>query len=147
MLIGLGANAILVALGDTKSYRNILIIGFILNVILNPMFIYGFYFIPALGISGVAIATVLIQCITLLYMLFKLSKTDLFSMKHFISSLPNIKAFKHLINQAIPTSINMFLGSLGRLLCILYRLTALKQLPLLELGTEWSKLSYFQCWV
>jgi len=120
MLIGLGANAVLVALGDTKSYRNILIIGFILNVILNPIFIYGFYFIPALGISGVAIATVLIQCITLIYMLFKLCKTDLFNLDLFLSSLPNIKAFRHLVKQAIPTSINMFLGSLGSMITMYF---------------------------
>lgn len=120
MLIGLGANAVLVALGDTKSYRNILIIGFILNVILNPIFIYGFYFIPALGISGVAIATVLIQCITLIYMLFKLCKTDLFNLDLFLSSFPNIKAFRHLAKQAIPASLNMFLGSLGSMITMYF---------------------------
>lgn len=120
MLLGLGANAVLVALGDTKSYRNILIIGFILNVILNPIFIYGFSIIPALGISGVAIATVLIQCITLIYMLFKLCKTDLFNLEVFLSSSPNIKAFKHLVRQAIPTSINMFLGSLGSMITMYF---------------------------
>jgi len=120
MLIGLGANAVLIALGDTKSYRNILIIGFILNVILDPLFIYGFYFIPALGLSGVAIATVLIQCITLMYMLYKLYKTNLFELSRFFKSTPNIKAYKHLIRQAIPTSINMFLGSLGSMITMYF---------------------------
>ncbi len=120
MLIGLGANAVLIALGDTKSYRNILIIGFILNVILDPLFIYGFYFIPALGISGVAIATVLIQYITLIYMLYKLYKTNLFNTSLFFKSTPNIKVFKHLMIQAIPTSINMFLGSLGSMITMYF---------------------------
>lgn len=120
MLIGLGANSVLVALGDTKSYRNILIIGFFLNVILDPLFIYGFYVIPALGISGVAIATVLIQYITLLYMLTKLYKTNLFNSAMFFKSTPNINAFKHLIRQAIPTSLNMFLGSLGSMITMYF---------------------------
>jgi len=120
MLIGLGANAVLIALGDTKSYRNILIIGFILNVILDPLFIYGFYFIPAFGISGVAIATVLIQYITLVYMLIKLYKTRLFELSSFFTSMPNIQAFKHLVRQAIPTSINMFLGSLGSMITMYF---------------------------
>ena len=120
MLVGLGANSVLIALGDTKSYRNILIIGFFLNIILDPLFIYGFYFIPALGISGVAIATVSIQYITLLYMLYKLYQTKLFHFSTFFKTLPNIKAFKHLIRQAIPTSLNMFLASLGSMITMYF---------------------------
>jgi len=120
MLLGMGANAVLIALGDTKSYRNSLIVGFFLNVILDPMFIYGFAFIPALGISGVAITTVLIQYITLMYMMYKLHKTKLFSFSLFLHSLPNIKAFKHLISQAIPSSVNMFFMSLGSMIAIYF---------------------------
>lgn len=120
MLIGLGANGVLVALGDTKSYRNVLIVGFILNVILDPLFIYGFYFIPAFGISGVAIATVLIQCITLFYMLYKLYLTNLFDTTNFCKSTPNLKAMKHLIKQAIPASANMLLGSFGSMITMYF---------------------------
>jgi len=120
MLIGIGANAILVALGDTKSYRNILIIGFFLNLILNPLFLYGFYFIPALGISGVALATILIQYMTLFYLLYKLYKTSLFDISVFFTSMPNIKVFKQLVSQAIPSSINMFLMSLGSMIAMYF---------------------------
>ncbi|WP_309496229.1 MATE family efflux transporter [Sulfurovum sp.] len=120
MLIGLGANAVLIARGDTKSYRNILIIGFILNVILDPLLIYGFYFIPALGVSGVALATVIIQYITLIYMLNKLYATKLFELPMFFRSIPNIKAFKHLIRQAIPASLNMFLMSFGSIIAMYF---------------------------
>lgn len=120
MLIGLGANSVLIALGDTKSYRNILIIGFILNVILDPLFIYGFYFIPALGLSGVALATVLIQYITLIYMMYKVYKTKLFDISLFFKSIPNIKAYKHLLKQAIPTSANMFLMSFGSIITMYF---------------------------
>ncbi|HIC12952.1 MAG TPA: MATE family efflux transporter [Sulfurimonas sp.] len=120
MLIGLGANAVLIALGDTKSYRNILIIGFVLNVILDPLFIHGFYFIPAFGISGVSLATVMIQYITLIFMLYKLYKTELFNVSRFFKSTPEIKVYKHLLKQAIPTSINMFLGSLGSMITMYF---------------------------
>jgi len=120
MLIGLGANAVLIALGDTKSYRNILIVGFVLNVILDPLFIYGFYFIPALGISGVALATVLIQYITLMYMLSKLYQTKLFELSQFFKSTPNLKAYKHLTTQAVPASINMLLMSFGSVITMYF---------------------------
>jgi Na+-driven multidrug efflux pump len=36
-------NSVLVATGDTKTYRNSLIFGFFANLVLNPIFIYGFY--------------------------------------------------------------------------------------------------------
>lgn len=120
MLIGLGANAVLIALGDTKSYRNILVVGFVLNLILDPLFIYGFYFIPAFGISGVAIATVLIQYITLVYMMYKFYLTNLFNVSLFFKSTPNIKAYKHLLKQAIPTSLNMFLMSFGSMIAMYF---------------------------
>ena len=56
-------NALLHAEGDTKTYRNILILSFFLNIILNPIFIFGFAFIPAMGITGIGIATVVSQSI------------------------------------------------------------------------------------
>ncbi len=116
MLMGLGINAILVATGDTKSYRNTLILGFLLNLILDPLFIYGFGFIPSFGFIGVAMATVLIQFVNFFYMYSKLKKTDLFhnSLKNIFS--PNIKIYKEIISQAIPQSLNMFLMSLGTML-------------------------------
>ena len=36
-------NSLLHAEGDTKTYRNVLIISFFLNIILNPILIFGFY--------------------------------------------------------------------------------------------------------
>ena len=64
-------NSILVATGDTKTYRNSLIFGFFANLALNPLFMYGFLFIPAMGIKGIAIATVLIQIINMFYLFYK----------------------------------------------------------------------------
>ena len=44
-------NSLLHAEGDTKTYRNALILSFFLNILLNPILIFGFYFIPALGMK------------------------------------------------------------------------------------------------
>ena len=57
VLIQISLNGTLNAQGDTKSYRNVLIFSFFLNIFLNPIFIFGYGFIPAFGISGLAIAT------------------------------------------------------------------------------------------
>ena len=58
-------NSFLHAEGDTKTFRNALIISFFLNIILNPILIFGFLIIPAFGIKGIGIATIISQLISL----------------------------------------------------------------------------------
>ena len=65
-------NSFLHAEGDTKTYRNVLIFSFFLNIILNPIFIFGFLFIPPLGITGIGIATLIAQFVSLLVVLIKI---------------------------------------------------------------------------
>jgi len=120
MLLGLGANAALIAKGDTKSYRNSLIVGFILNLLLDPLFIYGFAFIPSFGFAGVAYATVFIQFITFFYILYKLYKTELLAISKPKMFLPDMRIYKKLATQAIPMSLNMFMMSLGTMLIMYF---------------------------
>lgn len=63
-------NGILNAYGDTKTYSRTLIVGAIINVALDPLFMFGIpgYF-SGFGIAGVAWATVSIQLVSLLYMI------------------------------------------------------------------------------
>ncbi|HEY5522603.1 MAG TPA: MATE family efflux transporter, partial [Desulfuromonadaceae bacterium] len=56
-------NAILNSHGNTMAYRNFLIGGFFLNLVLDPWFMYGGAGFPALGLAGIALATVFIQCL------------------------------------------------------------------------------------
>jgi putative MATE family efflux protein len=71
VLIQISLNGTLNAQGDTRSYRNVLIFSFFLNIFLNPLFIWGYGFIPAFGISGLAIATVISQLIGTIYLAYK----------------------------------------------------------------------------
>ena len=67
-------NSLLHAEGDTKTYRNALIFSFFLNIILNPILIFGFIFIPAYGVKGIGIATIISQTISLLIIINKVAK-------------------------------------------------------------------------
>jgi len=156
MLLGLGANAALIAKGDTKSYRNTLIFGFILNLILDPLFIYGYGVIPAFGFSGVAYATIFIQFITFIYIMYKLYKTDLLNFKMPKIFLPDIRIYKKILVQALPMSLNMFMMSLGTMLIMYfvsfygyktvaafgigYRVEQIILLPMLGLNTAVSSI-------
>jgi len=73
VLIQISLNGTLNAQGDTKSYRNVLIFSFFLNIFLNPLFIWGYGVIPAFGIAGLAIATVISQLIGTIYLAYKVN--------------------------------------------------------------------------
>ena len=112
-LIQSSFNSILNAKGDTKSYRNFLIVGVILNIILNPIFIFGLFFIPAFGISGLAISTILIQSAGCIYLYFKVNQTEL----KIIPKISNFYIRKNflinIINQSVPITFALFLVSVG----------------------------------
>jgi putative MATE family efflux protein len=106
-------NGALTAQGDTKSYRNFLIIGFFLNLILDPMFIYGWLLFPKLGTIGIALATVIVQVIGTIYLLYKVYKSPLFEILTFKSSTFSMHSIIALLKQGIPTSLNMATIALG----------------------------------
>lgn len=113
-------NAILISRGDTKSYRNTLIFGFFANLVLNPLFIYGFAFIPAMGIAGIAFATVLIQILNSLYMLKKVLDTKLIHFENLKYFMPHKKIYKELIIQGIPSSMNMLIMAFGSIILMYF---------------------------
>ena len=69
-------NSLLHAVGDTKTYRNVLVLSFLLNIILNPILIFGFFFIPAFGVKGIGIATIISQLVSFLIILFKVINNE-----------------------------------------------------------------------
>jgi len=112
-LIQISLNGALNAQGDTKSYRNVLIVSFFLNIGLNPLFIFGLGPIPAFGIAGLAIATVIAQLLGLIYLAYKVYCCEL---KQYLSPqcfLPKLYLIKNLTNQSVPMMMNMFMIGLG----------------------------------
>jgi len=111
--IQVSLNAGLNAQGDTKSYRNILIISFFLNIVLNPLFVFGYGIIPPLGIAGLAIATITTQCLSMLYILFKVLKTEAKEYLAFKYFYIKISFIKDLFKQGMPVTVSMMLIGLG----------------------------------
>jgi len=106
-------NSLLTARGDTRTYRNYLIAGFFLNLILDPWFIYGGLGFPALGIRGIGFSTVLIQFFGTIYMITITRKLNVFQHAHFQDFIPNRKYFSALFGQGFPASLNMLTVAIG----------------------------------
>ncbi|MBN2406944.1 MAG: MATE family efflux transporter [Elusimicrobia bacterium] len=67
-------NALMRGWGNTRVPMNIMIFSNIINIVLDPVFIFGFGFIPAMGIKGAALSTVLSRLVASvigIYLLFK----------------------------------------------------------------------------
>jgi len=96
-------NSLLHAEGDTKTYRNALILSFFLNIILNPILIFGF----KLGVKGIALATIISQLVSFIIVLFKVLQNNRVKKltKDFLS--PKFLYFKNIFFQSMPISVSI----------------------------------------
>ncbi|MBU1215863.1 MATE family efflux transporter [bacterium] len=100
-------NALLNATGDMVSFRNVLIFTAFLNIALNYVFVYTFNY----GVSGIAMATIISEFITMSYLFYKLQKTTLYLN---ISDFNlDVKVILELLKQGFPPSMNMFMMAFG----------------------------------
>ena len=113
-------NSVLNAQGDTRTYRNVLVVGLLFNLILNPVFIFGFIFIPAFGIAGLAISTILIQFVGCIYLYIKVNKTEL----KIIPKISNFYIKKNFLinifNQSMPITFALFLVATGSYILLFF---------------------------
>ena len=100
-------NSLLHAEGDTKTYRNVLVISFLLNIILNPILIFGFLFIPAFGVKGIGIATIISQLVSFLIILLKVLKNE--RVRNITNEylVPKFLFFKNIFFQSMPISVSI----------------------------------------
>ena len=106
-------NAMLSSHGMTKPYRDFLIIGFLLNLILDPLFIFGWLGLPRLGTMGVALATVIIQAVGTVYLSVKVRRLidvrlEKISLKQF-----SVHQQREILAQGIPAALNMLTIAIG----------------------------------
>ena len=100
-------NALLNSVGDTKSFRNILIITASLNIILDYLFITHF----GMGVSGIAMATIIAEAITMFYLIYRVRQTKLWcEVSRFRY---DGRVMKELLKQGLPPSVNMFMMAFG----------------------------------
>lgn len=109
-------SSILRAVGDSVRPLIFLIVSSIVNIILDPILIKGFFIIPAMGLKGAAIATVISQCISVLISTSYLKiKNSFIKINPFIFTF-DINITKKIMKLAIPISSNQFIVAFGWLI-------------------------------
>lgn len=126
MALPMMGNGILIATGDSKGASLFMIVGTMVNLALDPVFIFGLFGFPAMGIRGAALATVIAQGVSAVWLM------RLFIFRHrLILSKRVLTRIAHsarrILRFAIPGVLGMMLMPLSS--GIITRLTA-------QFGTE-----------
>ena len=104
-LMAYGCNGILQAHGDTLSMQRALMIAFVANVVLNPLFMFGVPGIwSGMGFNGIAAATIASQTCVMAYILFKIFQLDVMQSVKILEFYPSKEIFKQIISQLLPAS-------------------------------------------
>lgn len=111
--INFALNALLSSRGVTKPYRNFLIVGFFMNLVLDPLFIFGPFGLPRLGTFGVALATIIVQIFGTIYLLIQCKKILNITFESFSTKYYKLKAQLDILSQGFPASLNMLTIALG----------------------------------
>lgn len=112
------SNALLNSIGNTRAFRNFLVSGFFLNILLDFWFVNGGLGLPAMGVKGIALATVIIEFLGMCYLIRELRKT------HLLQNLPkfifDFQIIVDIFKQGIPATVNMVLMALGMFVITYY---------------------------
>lgn len=112
-ILQLALNAALNAQGDTKLYRNVLIGGFLANCILNPVLMFGWTGLPAMGVGGIALATVIVQIGSCLILWRGIKKRGYCQPMPPALFRPDTALITKIAGQAFPAALNMLTVALG----------------------------------
>ncbi len=103
---------IMVGMGKATSAMIIQIIGAVINIILDPILIFGLFGMPKMGITGAAVATVTGQIIAMvfgLYLVFAKKHIITFTLKGF---RPNGKSIREILSVGLPAMIMQSIASI-----------------------------------
>lgn len=111
--LGMASNDLLISTGDSFAASMLMLAGLGLNVLLDPLFIFGWLGFPAMGMAGAALATVISQASCAGVALWLLHA------RHGLVASPKIprktlfQAWRVVVRFAIPATLGMVLMPIG----------------------------------
>ncbi len=106
-------HAALSAQGETRPFRNFLMLGFLLNIFLNPWFIYGGWGVEAMGVAGLGVATALVQLIGSLVLGWRALRSPLFAEFKPLMLIPDRRRALQIVRQGAPPALDLSTVSIG----------------------------------
>ncbi len=91
--------------GDTVTPMILMFGTVVLNIIIDPIFIFGFWIIPEMGVKGAAVATIISRTLSLIigiYLLFSGIRGPKISLS---SMRPDLSFFKKMMSIGVPASV------------------------------------------
>lgn len=114
-------DSVLNAIGHTKPSRNWGIIAFFLNLVLDPWFIFGGFGVPAMGITGIALATILLQALGGLYLGYEVVKSGMITKESVRNyAQPRLAVIGQMIRQGLPNMLDLSSVSLSFFLLLFF---------------------------
>ena len=107
IMLGPLVNAGLAAQGKTRYLRNVLVTGFFANLLLDPWFIYGGFGLPAMGVRGVAVATLTVNAVGLAYLFYQLRRSGMLASEQTRAWSLDTDVIKALLRQGLPAVFGM----------------------------------------
>lgn len=97
--------------GEMVKPMKAMMIGAVSNMILDPILIFGWFGVPALGIRGAAIATVAAQCLSMLYVFHAIFRKKISLQLNMKSFHYDTKIVRQIVVVGLPAAIMQALGS------------------------------------
>ena len=108
-VMSFGINGLLQSQGDTVSMQRGQIAAFFANIALNPLLMFG---IPGvwggMGFDGIALSTVISQSGIMIYVGYRVFRTDLLAGVTRACFQPEISTYRAITTQLLPTTMTMF---------------------------------------
>jgi putative MATE family efflux protein len=106
-------NGALVAIGDTRTTRDAAIAGVLANLVLDPWFVRGGFGLPPMGVKGIALATLLVEAASLLFIAWRAWRAGMLDGRSMAQLLPHKRRITDLSRQSFPSTINMMSIAVG----------------------------------
>lgn len=117
-ILTMAVNSALAAQGETRPYRNFLISGFAANCALNPLLMWGVGGLPAMGVAGIALATVLVQIGGCVWLWRSARQSELFRILPRALFRPDGATLRAIAGQSVPAALNMMTITFGILVMV-----------------------------
>lgn len=109
MALPMMGNGILISAGDSAGASRFMILGTALNAVLNPILIFGLFGLPAMGIRGSALATVLAQSVSTAWLLRLLVRRHRLLAFRKWRVEEYLDSFRRIVGFAVPSVLSMAL--------------------------------------